>query len=238
MSDYVVTLDPETHIYTVFKNGLGVVVRSQSKVMREAEEACCMIYEVDHFGFVPDFSRVHEDVLQNARARGKQVDMAASEIINHGSLTEADEARVRESGNWAYVEAFERAWKGYFHNPEDKNHWNTQTPMYSEELDVCGTPDIDDDSSVNDVKCTWDSSPTWGLQLGFYEIMHGNCAAARVIWLRPRLKPPKSPFEIHHRGDPKSGKIFSPMDHDVVRAISAKRYDDPVIWAWREKCIK
>lgn len=204
----VILLDEIRHEYTVD----GVPKRSLSHILRP---------------LMDDMSSIPAHILENAKARGSQVDDACS-LIMEGKFTNPHDEMLAEEAR-PYVDAYREFWKLHdFHRA--MNPVSVQTPLYCAKLDFCCTPDWHDDLSVNDIKATAKVSRAWGLQTAGQQLAHGIAMVRRIIHLTPKLKTRQYRVYTDGDGDP---RIFSPLDYQVVEAACLGDYEADCIKRWR-----
>ena len=172
-------------------------------------------------------------VLENARARGSQVDDACS-LIMEGRYDEraicaamvTDIAKAGWEEARPYVEAYREFWPHCVIN----ERLSVQVPLYCAKLDFCCTPDWFDRDTVNDIKTGSKPQRSWGLQIAAQELAHGKAMVGRILWLRPKLK--RKQLEVHSRHDGNPA-IFSRLDYAVIEAACDGNYDADCIQRWK-----
>lgn len=142
-----------------------------------------------------DYSMVRDDVLENARVRGQDVDEFLTGI-DTGLIPEDLLPDPRLAG---YVEAYKR-----FRAETPFEISECQVPKVEKGYRFAGTPDrvglLDGKAAVVDIKCVHAVQPETAVQLAAYALLTG--ASARYsLQLRPdgtyRLKEYTKPRDLH-----------------------------------------
>ena len=127
-------------------------------------------------------------VVENARVRGEMVDAALAEYVSTGAVSMTATADVTER-----LEIAVRLWDKYRDSCKLTGDIRSQHILYSVEYGIAGTADFTHDGAhILDLKTTYNTELSWGLQIGAYAFMLNGMTkqeirSASIIHISPKV---------------------------------------------------